>query len=217
MAGIEEYDYLSDQAENALKIFQGVRDSTKTADSTLSSVETGLDSIFENVGALGTTIAGASGNLGQAISLLESGDTAGALSLIDTAQNTLSLTENSLATAGNTIATVKRSVSGVRAGCAALLDLSKQGIDLVNVLVHMIDDAKRKIAGDLKTWNYYQCKVCSFNCTSKYKFKPKEGSVFLVTCALDQSPTAKYEFTHSETEGKTDKEKDKEKDYNPKA
>jgi len=79
---------------------------------------------------------------------------------------------------------------------AAALSLLAAGnteevITIVQALIPLITEEKRKVAGDGKTWYHYVCSECSLKCKGQYKFIP--NSAILTICRLDGKNTAKFE------------------------
>ena len=79
---------------------------------------------------------------------------------------------------------------------AAALNLLAAGnteevITIVQALIPLITEEKRKVAGDGKTWYNYVCTECSLKCRGQYKFIPNPA--VLLVCRLDGKNTAKFE------------------------
>ena len=68
---------------------------------------------------------------------------------------------------------------------------TEEVITIVQALIPLITEEKRKVAGDGKTWYNYVCSECSLKCKGQYKFIP--NSAILTICRLDGKNTAKFE------------------------
>ncbi len=61
---------------------------------------------------------------------------------------------------------------------------------IIQALVPLITEEKRKIAGDEKTWYHYECTGCTLKCKGQFKFIPDEKA--LVNCWLDGKKGGKF-------------------------